>query len=59
QQRHFVTLAPTGTIPQDAGERQRIAVAARDWYTQHSLARQSQGFARACQVSSIERPAHD
>lgn len=52
---HFAALPPAGDVPHDAEARQRVCDAARDWYAQHSLARQAQGLAQACQVSKAER----
>ncbi|MBX9794843.1 MAG: hypothetical protein K2Y02_11145 [Burkholderiaceae bacterium] len=55
QARHFVTLAASGIIPRDAEARQQMGDAARDWYLNHSLVRQAQGWARACQITVVER----
>lgn len=52
---HFAALPPAGDVPHDAEAQQRVCDAARDWYAQHSLARQAQRLARACHVSQAER----
>ena len=46
--RHFLTLVPDALIAPTAQARQAIATAARQWYAQHTAARQAAAFAASC-----------